>query len=70
MKIQAIKQDAAGWKLIAAAKVVDNKKQKPSIGESKFFDYKNGVLRQYGITSSADVEVKNFKHALAIIFSI
>ena len=70
MKVLAIKKDAAGFKLIAAAKIIDNKKSKPSLGETKFFDYKGKVLKQYGITSSAEIPVHNFKHALSIVFSI
>ena len=52
MKIQAIKQDSLGYKLIAFAKVQDHKGCKPTLSPSMMADYKDGYLNVYPAYSS------------------
>jgi hypothetical protein len=71
MKINTIKTDGNGYKLISANYVRNNKRQKPTIGGNLLFDYKNETLTIFHPSQSPrTLTFDSFKEALKFILSI
>lgn len=67
IKIESIKTDTDGCKLIVYSVVTYFPKCKPQVSPCLFADYKNGVLRLFKGNSHISIEVGNFKHCLICI---
>ena len=71
MKINAIKTDANGFKLVSANYIRSHKKQKPTLGASILFDYKDKNLTIFHPSQSPyTMTFDTFKDALKFILSI
>ena len=71
MKIEAIKTDNAGFKLIAASKVTNFKGCKPQVSPCKFFDWNptGKHLREFYGNNYSSTPFPSFKAALKHILS-
>lgn len=70
MKIQRITTDNSGYKIISACKEINIKARKPMQIKHTFFDYANGMLREFCRSGYTAHNVVSFKHALIVIKSI
>ena len=72
MKIEAIKTDANGYKLIAASKVLHFPKCKPQVYPCIFFDYDpcNKTLRKFYGNNHLSMPMESFKDAIKFIFAL
>lgn len=68
-RIERIKEDNNGYKLISFCRVFNYPKCKPQVSPSIFADYKNGHLRIFNRPDYYMINVKTFKEALLIIRS-
>lgn len=64
VKIEAIKTDRDGCKMLAYSFVTNFSKCKPQVSPCHFADYKDGVLRYFEGSSMQEVIVAGFKQAL------
>lgn len=64
MRINKIMQDSNGYKLISASTLIYNRKFKPSIGHTVFYDYKDGILREFSPSGYTEYNFITFKRAL------
>lgn len=69
MRINAIKTDKDGCKLIAASNVINFKGCKPQESPCVFFDYKDGLLREFSGNNYVSVSLPTFKLALKYLFN-
>jgi len=69
MRINRIATDTQGYKLLSAEKEFGLKGRKPVFLSHTFFDYKNGVLREFSGSGYVETMVLNFKHALRILLA-
>lgn len=67
IKIESIKTDNDGCKLIAFSKVLYFRKCKPQVTPCTFADYKNQLLRIFDGNRYVSFEFSNFKMALLFI---
>jgi hypothetical protein len=69
MRINRIATDSQGFKILSAEKERPIKGKKPVFVGHTFFDYKDGILREFAGSGFYQTQVLNFKHALRLIFS-
>lgn len=67
MRIESIKTDSNGFKLLAASYVFNFPACKPQVSPCTFFDYKDGVLREFRGNTSFSMNVPTFRGALKLI---
>lgn len=70
MRINSIKQDNQGFKLISASKIINQPGLKPIVGHTVYFDYKENTLRQFNGNNFTEINCNSFKCALKYIYSI
>ena len=68
-RIEAIKEDSKGCKLIAFCRVFNYPKCKPQVSPSILADYENGYLRIFNRSDYTTIKAASFKEALKIIRS-
>lgn len=66
-RIESIKLDSNGYKLISFARVFNYPKCKPQVSPSIFADYKEGILRIFNRNDYTTVAVGSFKEAISKI---
>lgn len=69
MRINRIATDTQGFKLISAERERYMKARKPQSYGHLFFDYKDGVLREYVGNGFTQMRAVTFKDALSIVRS-
>lgn len=69
MRINRIATDTQGYKLLSAEKEYRMKRRQPIFLKHTFFDYKDGVLREFSDTGFTEHRVVNFKHAIRTVFA-
>lgn len=67
VKIEAIKTDSNGYKLIAFSNVIDFPGCKPQVTPCKFADYKDNELRVFWGSSFNSYSLPSFKSALMFL---
>ncbi len=68
-KIEAIKTDRDGCKLISFARVFNFPKCKPQVSPSVLADYKKGRLRIFNRNDYTVINVDSFKDAIIVLRS-